>query len=67
MCSWSSSSCLPFDGGFCIYKKNSGNVHQILLSRSFREELQQRIWGRDLALGRPHSVLCVCARKLSCI
>ena len=28
--------------------KYSGNVHQILLSRYFRKELKQRIWGRGL-------------------
>ena len=29
-------------------------MHQILLSRSFREELNQRIWGADLP---PHPLL----------
>ena len=32
-------------------------MHQILLSRYFREELKQRIWGRGSVLGRPHRVL----------
>ena len=37
-------------------------MHQILLPRYFREELKQRIWGKDLsweglALGSPHKVL----------
>ena len=32
-------------------------MHQILLSRYFREELQQRIWGRGSVLGRPRRVL----------
>ena len=27
-------------------QNNSGNLHQILLSRYFREELKQRIWGK---------------------
>ena len=31
-------------------------MHQILLSRYFREELKQRIWGRPVP-GRPHGVL----------
>ena len=30
---------------------NSENVHQILLSRYFRKELQQRTWGRGLPGG----------------
>ena len=29
-----------------LYWNNSGSMHQILLSKCFREELQQRIWGR---------------------
>ena len=31
---------------FLHLQNNSGNVHQLLLSRYFREELKQRIWGR---------------------
>lgn len=41
----SSSTFLPFDGGFSIQKK-SGNQHHILLTRCFREELKRRIWGK---------------------
>ena len=32
-------------------------MHQILLSRYFRQELKQRIWERGLSPGRPHGVL----------
>ena len=32
-------------------------MHEILLSGYFREELQQRIWGRGSVLGRPQRVL----------
>ena len=32
-------------------QNSSGNVHQILLSRYFRKELQQRTWGRGLPGG----------------
>ena len=32
-------------------------MHQILLSRYFRKELKQRIWGRACPLGRTHRVL----------
>ena len=32
-------------------------MHQMLLSRYFREELQQRIWGGGSVLGRPRRVL----------
>ena len=54
MCSWSStSSYLPFGGGFSHLENNSGNLHQILLSRYFREELKQRIWGEGLSWEGP--------------
>ena len=43
-------------GRFFISQNSSGNVHQILLSRYFREELKQRIWGRPFPV-RPHEVL----------
>ena len=36
---------------------DSGNVHQILLFRYFREELKQREMGKGLVPGRPHSIL----------
>ena len=32
--------------GFHICKKNSGNVHQILLPMYFTEKIKQRIWGK---------------------
>ena len=32
-------------------------MHEILLSGYFREELQQRIWGRGSVPERPHRVL----------
>ena len=38
-------------------QNNSRNLHQILLSRYFREEIKQRIWERGLPWGRPHGVL----------
>ena len=36
---------------------DSGNVHQILLFRYFREELKQRGMGKGFVPGRPHSIL----------
>ena len=33
-------------GVFSDLQNNSGNLHHILLSRCFREELKQRIWGK---------------------
>ena len=33
-------------GSFLHLQNNSGNVHQVLLSRYFKEELQQRMWGK---------------------
>ena len=43
-------------------ENSSGFAHQILLSRYFREELKQRIWGRELG---SHRVLfsCICIQK----
>ena len=35
-------------------------MHQMLLSRYFREELKQRIWGNGSVLGRSHRVLLGC-------
>ena len=43
MCSWSSSSEHLHLVGVFTSAKNSGNVHQIPLSRYFREELKPRI------------------------
>ena len=37
------------EGGVSHLQNNSENLHQILLSRYFREELQQRIWGEACA------------------
>ena len=42
---------------FSELKNYSGDMHQILLSRHFTEELKQKIWGRGLSPGRPHRVL----------
>ena len=57
MRSWSASGELLLLGGeFSHLQNNSENVHQILLRRYFREELQQRMWGRPVCR-RPHGVL----------
>ena len=40
-----------------ICKNNSGNVHQILSSGYFRQELEQRVLRRGCVPGRPHRVL----------
>ena len=49
-------------------QNNSGNGHQILLSRYFREELKQRIQVRPVP-GKPHGVLlsykCISLLKFS--
>jgi len=39
---------------------DSGNVHQILLFRYFRQELKQRGMGKGLVPGTPHSILLSC-------
>ena len=39
-------------------------MHEILLSRYFREKLQQRIWGWRSLPGRPHRVLFSCTLTL---
>ena len=39
-------------------------MHQIPLSRYFREELKQRVWGRTLCPGRPHRVLLITSSLL---
>lgn len=53
VCSWSpSSGHLPFGGQgevFLHLQHNSGSEHQILVSRCFRKELKQRIWGKRLS------------------
>ena len=53
-------------------QNNSGNLHQILLSRYFREELKQRIGGKAclgkipwVLLDYREDVLCVCLVKSS--
>ena len=44
MCSWSTrGELLLFGGELSHLQNNSENVHQILLPRYFREELQQRM------------------------
>ena len=40
-------------GGGFQHLKNSGNMHEILLSGYFRGELQQRIWGQGLPQESP--------------
>ena len=40
---------------FGSFRINSKNMHQMLLSRSFREELKQRIWRRGLSQEGPVS------------
>ena len=51
MCSWSSIANTfhwgeVFGGSGLNLPNSSGNVHQILLSRYFREELKQRLCGK---------------------
>ena len=43
-----------FAGAFSHLQKNSGNMHQILSSRYFREELQQRMWEKG-AVGQTYT------------
>ena len=53
-------------------QNNSGNLHQMLFSRYFTEELKQRIWGKAclgkipwVLLDYRGDVLCVCLVKYS--
>ena len=49
---WSSkSSYLLFGEGFSDLQSNSGNVHEILLSRYFREELGKGLLQQEGATG----------------
>ena len=54
---WLTSSICWGGGVFYHLQNKSRNVHQILLSRYFREELKQRIWGRTLSRKPPWVLL----------
>lgn len=56
--SWSASGeQLLFGEEFSHLQNNSEKVHQILLPRCFREELQQRMWGGPSVEGSTGSLL----------
>ena len=58
----SSSSCIWWGKRDSHLQNHSGNVHQILLSGCFREELKQRTWGGfhrvQLGYKSPHQSSC---------